>query len=210
MEYNTKTTLDFSKPYLTAEMIKNVSEYKINSRTIIINSGDKDILIEGKSLSPWKSGMYQNITISEADSIICISVNEENPIETRYPFADNIISDWKHVYDIFPLPHLKETNLWRSDKHKLGSVELNMWFASAGTHCGIHNEHNFREVHTQIYGIGRMKKFHENKYDSLYQDVYMSPGFTHEVFYDEKGLYPWHQYFADTDCIWLAIEHYNG
>jgi hypothetical protein len=21
-------------------------------------------------------------------------------------------------------------------------------------------------------------------------------------------IYPWHQYYADTDCIWLAIEYH--
>ena len=38
----------------------------------------------------------------------------------------------------------------------------------------------------------------------------MSPGVTHIPFaaVDEEGafIYPWHQYFSDTDCIWMANE----
>lgn len=209
MEQNARTTLSFSEPYLKAEMIENVKNYNINSNTVVINSGEKEIIIEGKPLRPWQTAVFQNININTADLLICITANLENHPESKYPFTDKIIKSWNHVYDIFPLPHLKERELWRSDKHKIGKIELNLWFASAGTHCGIHNEHNFKEIHTQIYGIGRMQKFHENSYESLYQDVYMSPGFTHEPFYNEQGLYPWHQYLADTECIWLAIEFYK-
>ena len=209
MEQNTKTTLAFSESYLKAEMIGNVKNYNINSNIIVINSGEEDIIIEGKPLRPWQSAIFQNTNISTADSLIFITVNLENLLKSKYSFTDKIIKSWTHVYDIFPLPHLKETQLWRSDKHEIGQIELNLWFASAGTHCGIHNEHNFKEIHTQIYGIGRMQKFHESSYESLYQDVYMSPGFTHEPFYNKNGLYPWHQYLADTDCIWLAIEFHK-
>ena len=209
MNKNTKTTLSFSEPHLKAETIKNIKDYRIDKKVVIINSGEKAIIVEGKPLSPWQSAIYQNVIISNADSLICITVNVESLLEGKYPFADEIINSWTHVYDIFSLLHLKETRLWRSNKHKSGPIELNLWYASVGTHCGIHNEHNFKEIHTQIYGIGRMQKFHENSYESLYQDVYMSPGFTHQPFYNEEGLYPWHQYLADTDCIWLAIESYE-
>ena len=53
-----------------------------------------------------------------------------------------------------------------------------------------------------------MQKFHKNDPASIYQDVFMSPGYTHEPFFDlTSQLYPWHQYYADTDCIWLAAEY---
>ena len=88
-----------------------------------------------------------------------------------------------------------------------------MWFSPALTNAAIHNKHavpEFLEVHTQIYGTGRMQKFHTNDFNTLYEDVLMSPGDTHIPFasVDEEGkfFYPWHQYYADTDCIWMANE----
>lgn len=60
------------------------------------------------------------------------------------------------------MPQLKNAPLWRSEKERIGNLEFNLWYAHAGTHCGIHNQHDFPEVHTQIYGIGRMQKFHVN------------------------------------------------
>jgi len=38
----------------------------------------------------------------------------------------------------------------------------------------------------------------------------MPPGFTHDPFFmvgsDRSFSYPWHRYYADTDCIWMAVE----
>jgi hypothetical protein len=91
------------------------------------------------------------------------------------------------------------------------NVLANLWFAPAGTDCGIHNEHDFLETHTQIHGAGRMQKFTAPRHDALYEDVPMSPGATHDPFCGTAGdqfRYPWHQYRADTDCVWLAVEYH--
>jgi hypothetical protein len=65
-------------------------------------------------------------------------------------------------------------------------------------------------VHTQILGTGHMQKFRENNQDTMYEDVLMPPGFTHDPFFtvgaDGSFNYPWHRYYADTDCIWMAVE----
>ena len=206
MNKNTKTELCFTTPSLIAEMIENVQNYTINEPTIIVNTSEKVVEIKGTSLKPWESAVYQNTVIEAADSLICMTPRVNNFLKEKCSFADEMTDNWTHVYSIFPAPHLKETQLWRSDQCKIGDSSFNLWFAKAGTNCGLHNEHDFKEIHTQVYGIGRMQKFDNNDYESLYQDVYMSPGFTHEPFYDEKADYPWHQYFADTDCIWLVRE----
>ncbi len=52
--------------------------------------------------------------------------------------------------------------------------------------------------------------FRENNPDTLYEDVAMCPGFTHDPFFvvgnDRSFRYPWHRYYAETDCVWMAIE----
>ena len=67
-------------------------------------------------------------------------------------------------------------------------------------------------VHTQIYGTGRMQKFLSKDFNSIYEDVLMAPGFTHDPFAGVKDnddiFYGWHQYYSDSDCIWMAIEYH--
>jgi hypothetical protein len=88
--------LKFSEPFVKVQYLENVTDYNIKARTILLNISEKPVLIDGMTLKPWHS--------------------------------------------------------------------------------------------------------------SIYQEVFMSPGYTHEPFYNDKGKYPWHAYYADTDCIWLAIE----
>jgi hypothetical protein len=199
--------LKFSlEQFLKVKYLENVKDISIRENTIVLNVDDTAINIAGKLLKPWHSSIYSNITISSAIRIVCITLQSDFFSCDPFSYASEIKNKWPRVYDITPLPHFKDTELWRSDKEKVDDIEFNLWFASAGTNCGIHNEHNFRELHTQIYGIGRMQEFHKNKIDSLYRSVFMSPGYTHEPFYDKTCVYPWHQYYADTDCIWLAAE----
>lgn len=84
-----------------------------------------------------------------------------------------------------------------------------MW-SPGDTDCFIHNEHPFLEVHTQIHGLGRMQKFHERDADTLYEDVLMPIGYSHDPFCRVTGrnewTYPWHRYYAQTDSVWLAVE----
>lgn len=134
-----------------------------------------------------------------------------------------------------PASFPRDIPLWKGPRHRVGAVRmdsdallaqtggtagtrdfdvwLNLWFAPAGTDCAIHNRHDFLEVHTQVLGHGRMQKFHTRHHDSLYQDELMSPGYTTpdpfcEGAPDGGFRYPWHQYRADSDCVWLAVEYH--
>ena len=133
------------------------------------------------------------------------------------------------------IPYPPNTPLWRSPQESVGSIEfdpfvvlkqatapkernkfllkVNLWFAPAQTNCFIHNQHDFLEIHSQISGHGRMQKFHTQQYATLYEDLLMSPGYTTSVPFcsvqaNNQFSYPWHQYYADTDCIWLALEYH--
>jgi len=201
--------LNFSEPFVTAEQISYTHNYQVDQKSIIINIDLDPIEIEELELPALKSVICANTMIEKVTNMIVITVaNEEylgmNPLIDR----EIIKNSWSHIYDLFNKSHLQHTPLWRSEKERIGRLELNLWYAPAGTHCGLHNMHDFQEVHTQIFGIGRMQKFRENNIDTLYQEVYMSPGYTHEPLYNIRGKYPWHQYYADTDCIWLAIEQH--
>ncbi|MFH1207860.1 MAG: hypothetical protein V1668_04700 [Patescibacteria group bacterium] len=208
LDNGNKKILSFSEDFLKAEYHENAKSLEIDAETIILNLGSKNLEFEREKLRPYHSSVYSGVKIEQAESVVLINCRTESFSEKYFIFSDRIINTWPSAYDIFKIPGLKETKLWRSRKDRRGNIGLNLWFAKAGTNCGIHNEHGFRELHTQIFGIGRMQKFHENDFRSKYQDVYMSPGYTHEPFYFSNLKYPWHQYYADTDCMWLATEVY--
>ena len=200
-------TLNLSEPFLSIDHVAYEEDYEINEKSIIINLDLDPLLIDDIELPPLKSVISARTYVPKAHSMLVITIANNEFVGNNEDVDIDIIKNrWHHVYDVFNVPQLKKTPLWQSQKSRTGNIELNLWFAPAGTNCGIHNRHNFQEVHTQIYGIGRMQKFHRNDLSALYQEVYMSPGFTHDPFYSIDGKYPWHQYYADSDCIWLAIE----
>jgi hypothetical protein len=64
-----------------------------------------------------------------------------------------------------------------------------------------------------VHGLGRIQKFTAQDHGTLYEDLRMSPGYTTpdpfcDIAPDGSYRYPWHQYYADTDCVWLAVEYH--
>jgi len=179
-------------------------------------------------LRAWHSTLLQDGVVESADSLVVLRVREPRNI-------GSIIREpgWKLYSETLDQtsPFPRDTPLYISPQHELGTVSLdpfefagqsasgkketltlkvNLWYAPPSTDCFIHTLHPFLEVHTQVRGTGRMQKFRKQEEATLYEDVIMSPGWTHEPFFVvdvKRGLdYPWHRYFADTDCIWMAIE----
>jgi hypothetical protein len=233
MKQNNERPIAFSDKYLQAKWLSNAENIYLENRTIVVNLGNEKACISAppeKYLNPRTSTILKEVSIKSADSMLLIQITDETNI-------GGIVLDpqWHQLGEISDFP--KDVPLWKSPQYDLGTVrfdpyfvtglsghaqdsklktyqvKVNLWFAPGKTNCAIHNHHmvpEFLEVHTQIYGIGRMQKFHANNFATLYQDVILSPGDTHIPFasVDESGafIYPWHQYYSDTDCIWMANE----
>lgn len=233
MRMHEEKLIRFAGSHLQARWLRNVEEQQITKRTIVVNLGNDPACITAppeKYLPPRVSGVFSDVGVRNGDSLLLIEILDERNIG-----AVVLDPEWHLLGDIIDFP--RNVPLWKSRQYDLGTVrfdprfvtglssqpdenalktfqvKVNLWFAPANTDCAIHNHHmvpEFLEVHTQIYGNGRMQKFHANDFATLYQDVLMSPGDTHVPFasVDAAGafIYPWHQYYADTDCIWMANE----
>ncbi len=194
----------FSEPFLKVQSLEDVKDYRVNGKTTLLNVDDMSgITIADELLKPRSSSIFANLVVPRTrqhysrtgfsiSKVIPVRTCDQDEVESRlrYYFAS--------TFEGYQIMALRK----REDQQ---NAEFNLWFADAGTECGLHNEHPFREVHTQVLGIGRMQKFHRNDRTSIYQ-VFMSPGYTHEPFCFDDGTYPWHQYYADSDCVWLAAE----
>lgn len=201
----TVTAYDFGLDNLKASHIQNESDFPLTSG-VLINLSSTPIQYGTSEIIKNQSSAVQNVATDINEALIFEWINL-NPLEQMTCSAPTSIQDqWDHVYDVFKVDSLKQIPLWRSKQFKLNNVDINLWFCPANTDCGIHNEHNFNELHTQIFGLGIMQKFKDNTHESKYEDVLMPYGYTHVPFYKENYNYPWHQYKSITDCIWLALE----
>ena len=231
---NTSSLVGFSGEFVTAQSISNVQDLAVEGQAIVVNLADSPAIMGEAPASPIPprcSTILKDTSIRQADYIALLTVNRTENIGSII-----LEEGWQLLGDILgpASPFPCKTPLWRSSQHSIGIIEadprflccatgvpaetqafdvmLNLWWAPESTTCFIHNQHDFIEVHTQVYGRGRMQKFHEQRAETLYEDLLMPPGYTTPVPFcclAEDGYeYPWHQYWADTDCIWMAIEYH--
>ncbi|MFN0081859.1 MAG: hypothetical protein ACKVOM_05025 [Ferruginibacter sp.] len=234
MDINIQKPIALSKKNIKATWLSNVDNYYIENKTIVINLGNSSAIIAAKpdkELHPMCSTILKEVTLINGDSLLLIEVvNQINigglVLEEGWFQLNDLVNTFPKEIPLWKGPQFDlgivkfdpyfVTGLSKiEDPERVRSyqVKVNLWFATALTNCGIHNHHmtpEFLEVHTQINGAGRMQKFHANDLESLYQDVYLAKGETHIPFAstneNSEFYYPWHQYFSDTDCIWVANE----
>ena len=232
MSQNQIKLLNFSGSYVDARYVSNVKDYPINSRTIVVNPEESDAYIgeESRSIIPsFSSTILNDTVIKEAKSLILLEVVETKNIgkiifEKGWDILHGFDPSFPADVPLYKSPQ-DETAVLKVDPYFMArqssqpqhqekfSVKVNLWYAPSYTDCAIHNQHDFMEIHTQLLGQGRMQKFKDDEFNDLYEDLIMTEGYTQivpfcEVHPGQKYTYPWHQYYADTDCIWMAIEYH--
>jgi hypothetical protein len=227
-ENNQRRALSFSNEWIESTIASGVREMPVEDAIVVNLSTELLRYTAGNNqgiIRPWKSTMLRNCTLNSGERVALLHVRQRTNLGA-------VALHWNWYGQQNP-QFPRETPLYISPQDDIGEVQLdplaafavassdspssrryrvklNLWYTPEETDCGIHTGHQFIEVHTQILGTGHMQKFRENDAATIYEDVVMPPGFTHDPFFtvaaDRSFKYPWHRYYADTDCIWMAIE----
>lgn len=228
LDYRTRV-LEFGSSAVTATVLDNATDHLITGRAIVVNLAGSDARVAGDQ--PTALPALQSTTIVNAEvsgqllAVFAVSDAAVLARDARSSWVDFYGSrgddgDYPELMKSVQLGagrvELDRSSILRQPELPGGTsqfaVLLNLWFSPAGTACGIHNEHDFLEVHTQLSGLGRMQKFRTKAAGTLYEEYLTPAGTTNPPTfcrqYGTQFRYPWHQYFADTDCVWLAVEYH--
>jgi len=230
LQYPGSQTLDFGTTAVRATVLRDAVKHRVSGRATVVNLGAPDATIHARH--DTRIPALGSATVVDTDiSGHWIAVFSNTKVAS---VASDARRNWHDFYGARGGTPGAHPELLRSPQHPVGTValdkaailrqpelpavrtdfdlRLNLWFSPAGTACGIHHEHEFLEVHTQLAGLGRMQKFNTPSPDSLYEEYLLSEGNTNPPTFcsehDSRFSYPWHQYFADTDCVWLAAEYH--
>ncbi|HXZ33081.1 MAG TPA: hypothetical protein VEH30_12450 [Terriglobales bacterium] len=227
-ENSQRRNLSFSNDWIESVLITNARAVPVEDAIVVNLSAAPLRYSAGKdqgAIQPWKSTMLRHSTIEHAESAALLHVRQRTNLgglalewdwygrrNPQYPRGTPLyISPQDDIGEIQVDPvvtFMREASPSASSgRYRL---KLNLWYTPEQTDCGIHTGHQFLEVHTQVVGTGHMQKFRENNAQTLYEDVPMLPGYTHDPFFvlgnDRSFSYPWHRYYAESDCVWMAIE----
>jgi hypothetical protein len=225
---NQRRNLSFSNEWIESVLVTAARDMPVEE-AIVVNLSTTPLRYSAGenhgSILPWTSTMLRQCALERADFAALLSVRQRTNLggvglnwdwygrrNPQFPRVTPLyISPREDIGDIQLDPvavFSHETSVVASPRRY--RLKLNLWYTPGQTDCGIHTGHQFLEVHTQVLGTGHMQKFRENKPETLYEDVPMLPGYTHNPFFamanDRSFSYPWHRYYAETDCIWMAIE----
>ena len=224
---NMTRTLAFADDFVSAELVEQPRDFVVKDAVVVNLSASP--LITGEEhpaiVPPWKSTWLKRGTIKYGERVGLFKVRQSTNLGgcvfRGWEWFGNRVKSFPRDTPLYmsPVDHIgvvrtdpfvftNEQSLPQTEQEF--DVRLNLWWSPGDTDCFIHNEHPFLEVHTQIHGQGRMEKFHERDQSTIYEDVPMSIGYTHDPFCRVTGpnqwTYPWHRYYANTDAVWLAIE----
>ena len=225
-ETNKARPIAFSGKYVRAEVVENVRDYAAHG--VVTNLSNNPMYVAGDVpgvIPPWKSTIMCGGIIAKADLVSIIDVPDDTNL------GGVVFDGWDWFGD-----HLAEfpraTPLYISPKDVVGQVtlnpwtfsnhpeprdemdnydiQLNLWWAPAKTDAVIHNTHPFLEIHTQIFGAGRIQIYEDQAGTRQYREITTAKGDTHDPIVRVTGkrsfIYPWHRGWTDTDAIWMAIE----
>ncbi|WP_395820155.1 hypothetical protein [Devosia sp.] len=223
----TTRKLSFVDTHIEAELIEAATETEVGAG-VLVNLSSQPLLVHGQVNSvvqPWRSTQLlgtvevtgqrmARLRVSPQDNLGGLPLRGWDWFGARFAkfprdtplYISSQDTVGEVLADRFALGNLPA----RPDRMSRFTLRLNLWWSPPRTDCFIHNEHPFIEVHTQIHGLGRMQKFWKRDAATLYEDMPLAPGQTHDPFFtvreDGSWEYPWHRYYSDTECVWLAIE----
>ncbi len=219
--------LAFADDFIYAELVEQPRDLAVTD-AIVVNLSAQPLVtgVDHPAIVPaWKSTWLKGGVIRAGERAALLKVRRKtnlggaalrgwdwlgNRIRSFPRDTPLYISPFDHAGRVETDPRVFTNELTQPQNVQEFDIRLNLWWSPGDTDCFIHNEHPFLEVHTQIHGLGRMQKFHKRDEATLYEDVLMPVGYSHDPFCRVTGAnewtYPWHRYYADTDSVWLAIE----
>lgn len=223
---NRTRKLAFDGSFVKAELVEEVRNLAVTG--VVTNLSGQPMVIDGSLptvIPPWKSTILKNGTIKSAERVSVVNVPDDTNLGgvvfDGWDWFGNQMAEFPRTTPLYisakdVVGHV-ELNPWRfsnnpEPREETASydVQLNLWWAPAKTDAVVHNTHQFLEIHTQIFGHGRIQIYEDEAGRELYREISTAPGDTHDPIVSVLGAsefrYPWHRGWTDTDAIWMAIE----
>ena len=205
------TKIDIGEPFFSLELVKGEQSLPVISKAIVVNLSENPIRIENQKLHEFQSNYVMGTDLVNVEQAILI--RNLRPDLSEQELCDQVGEFWPSAYQVRKEERLRNVGHYMSPKKWVGQQGFTFYYsATVPLNVGLHRDHSFcpvpgyREVHTQVVGLGKMQQCLSKDLSSLYFEELMAPGNTHRPMCTQNGEYPWHQYETITPSVFLAIE----
>ncbi len=225
-EANRRRPLAFNGRFVKAELVDNARDYAATG--VVTNLSNYPMHVGGNVpgiIPPWKSTILKDGLITRAERVSIVHVPQDENLGgvvfDGWDWFGDRMAEFPHTTPLYISPKdvvgQVEVNPWKFSNHPEPrdetvqyDIQLNLWWAPPRTDAVIHNTHPFLEIHTQIFGKGRIQIYTDQAGTKMYREISTAPGDTHDPIVRVEGArdykYPWHRGWTDEHCIWMAIE----
>ena len=204
-------TVEIGEPFFGITLLSDERRFEVKGRAIALNIGSRPLRVASQCVFPLRSVILQDTEICDVEA--CVLVHRFDAHTNEAETLTTIRKTWPSAFEVRGEERLRGIAHYMSPKRWIGQVGLTLYHAaSVPLKVGLHRDHpfcpvpGFREIHTQILGLGKMQQCREQSLDTLYLEEIMAPGMTHAPMFDDQGNYPWHQYETITPSVFLAVE----
>ncbi|MDE2790424.1 MAG: hypothetical protein OXI81_08370 [Paracoccaceae bacterium] len=204
-------TLDIAQPFFSLRFVENETSYTVEGKVIVLNLAETPVRIREQSLRALQSVVLNETRMHDIGRAVVVERFADYPDEEA--LMARVRDTWPTAFEVRGEERLRGVGHYMSPKVWVGPYGFTLYHsATVPLNVGLHRDHafcpvpGFREVHTQIMGVGKMQQCRENDIATLYLEEPMAPGQTHRPMYDSEGNYPWHQFETITPGIFMAVE----
>ncbi len=202
--------MTIGEPIFKIKYFENEKNVEIGQMGILVNlsyDNKQDIMIEGIPVHAMKGTIVGHTVIPEIDKAVLIENYEE--VANDPDIFEKISKAWPVMYSLRPEERFKDLPFYHANGENAINDKISIFpdCIAAPHNLGLHKTHpkNIDEYHCQVLGYGAMQKFHEQDFNTKFQELNMAPGIVHDVIFDANGEYPWHQYQSLTPAVFMGI-----
>ena len=160
-------TLDFAEPFFSVRIVTDSPVHRVAGKVILLNLSENPVQIRTQRLGHLQSTVVADVELRDVAHAVVVERFADHGDEAE--LLARVRRSWPSAFDVRREERLRGVSHYMSPKVWVGQYGFTMYHSgSVPLNVGLHRDHafcpvpGFREVHTQIVGIGKMQQCREN------------------------------------------------
>ena len=160
-------------PFFSVKLIKSKKNIFVNGKAIVLNLSNSPLKIRQQVLGHLQSVIVIDTALTDVQCAVLIEGLSNHLSDSD--LLKKVCMKWPTAFEVRKEERLRGVEHYMSPKQWVGQIGLTFYCSmSVPLKVGLHKDHpfcplpGFREVHTQVIGVGKMQQCYQKDIRSLY------------------------------------------